>query len=149
MSGRLQQRPASPRFPTLRARGAKQAQLHVLYVEDDDENREVTVAILGELGLVTTTATTAEEGIRAVEERVFDVVLVDLNLPDREGWHVSMAAKHRNPATPVVVLSGWGVNLSREEAARRGVDRILSKPVSPAELFSCVLSLATREEGQT
>ena len=64
----------------------------------------------------------------------FDAVITDLGMPGLDGRRVAAAIKRVSPATPVILLTGWGERLRAEEEMPDHVDRILSKPPKLAEI---------------
>lgn len=123
------------------------APVRILYVEDDDENRATTAAILGLGGLEVTEAATAVEGLELFFRGHFDIVLTDLGLPDRDGWYVVRAIKARAPMMPVVMLTGWRDGVGATLAYRLGVDEVIGKPVVPGALVERLRRLALRRRG--
>lgn len=117
--------------------------LRVLYVEDDDDSREITVALLEQVGHIVTATSLARDAIARCDDG-WDVVLVDLTLPDADGWTVARAVKDRNPATPVALLTGWGTQVSGPEARSRGVDEVISKPIGARDLSERLIALTTK-----
>ena len=59
----------------------------------------------------------------------FDVVFTDLAMPGMTGWEVARAVKDRAPEVPVVLVSGFGVEVAPEDLPARGVDAVLAKPL--------------------
>src|SRR3990172_9595132 len=98
--------------------------VRVLCVDDDDENREVTAEVLGGGGYAVALAATARDGMAAFDDGC-DVVLVDLSLPDHDGWTVARHVKQRSPGTPVVLVTGWSGAVSLDGARRCGVDEVI------------------------
>jgi CheY-like chemotaxis protein len=74
-------------------------------------------------------------------ERTFDVVITDLDMPEVDGWAVASAVKTHKPDTFVVMLTGWAGEIAPEDFRARGVDVVLAKPCSRAELESAIGSL--------
>ncbi len=129
-----------PRTP-LRAAAAT---ARVLLIEDDAINREATRALLEFAGYEVTDAATGLEGIERFRPDAFDLVLSDLGMPDRNGWEVARAVKDLAPSTPVALITGWGLTISDEEGARRGVDVVIKKPVPPQKLLEILAELLAR-----
>ena len=69
--------------------------------------------------------------MRAFADGTFDVVLTDLGLPDMDGWQVAGEIKQASPQVPIALITGWGLNLDRDEIRRRGVDLLVKKPLDP------------------
>jgi signal transduction histidine kinase len=103
----------------------------VLLVEDDPDNREAMASLLALGGFVVTAADCGAAGVRAFSAGSFDVVLTDLGLPDMDGWEVAGEIKRAAPEMPIALITGWGLNLDRDEIRRRGVDLLVKKPLDP------------------
>jgi CheY-like chemotaxis protein len=64
----------------------------------------------------------------------FAVVITDLGMPYVDGRQVAAAVKQRSPATPVIMLTGWGQRMADREEIPAHVDQVLSKPPKLREL---------------
>jgi CheY-like chemotaxis protein len=82
----------------------------------------------------------ALEALRTPGAR-FDVVITDLDMPEVDGWAVASAVKSDAPGTHVVMLTGWAGEIAPEDFKQRGVDVVLAKPCSRAELDAAIGSL--------
>ncbi|HEV7662007.1 MAG TPA: response regulator [Chloroflexota bacterium] len=71
----------------------------------------------------------------------FDIVITDLDMPDVDGWTVASEVKTHRPNTRVVMLTGWAGEIAPDDFKSRGVDVVLAKPCSRAELESAISSL--------
>lgn len=116
----------------------------VLLVEDDEAlARVIAGALLGK-GYAVATAATCAQGLAEVCAQRPDVLVLDIFLPDGDGWQVLAATQERRPppAVQVVVISGNRV--SRAELRERGVFRFLAKPFDMAELLEAVEAASHR-----
>jgi signal transduction histidine kinase/DNA-binding response OmpR family regulator len=84
--------------------------------------------------------TAALEAIRGTGAK-FDVVITDLDMPEVDGWAVAAEVKSQLPGTHVVMLTGWAGEIAPEDFRARGVDVVLAKPCSRAELEAAIGSL--------
>jgi len=126
--------------------------LRILVIDDDQRlldslgnalrtDHEVGVAEGGATGIQTfQTALTQREP--------FDLVITDLGMPHVDGKQVAAAIKGTSPATPVVLLTGWGQRLVADDEVLPNVDRILSKPPRLSELREALQQLC-RSEAET
>jgi CheY-like chemotaxis protein len=119
------------------------SRMRVLYVEDDEDNREITAAQLERMGYEVVVTSLAAEAEAALS-RSFDVVVVDLQLPDGDGWDVARAVKERAPGTPVVLLTGWGGIITSDVAHAHGVDGVILKPISADKLARALKTVTGR-----
>lgn len=75
-----------------------------------------------------------EEGLELFRARQFDVVFTDLGMPGMSGWEVARAIKALAPDVPVVLVTGWGVELEPESLAEHGVDLLVCKPFRTSDV---------------
>ena len=110
----------------------------VLIVDDDEGVRDGLRALLQQEGLHVETAGTAEDGLRRIEARSFDVVFLDLNLPGADGH--SMIGKFRVGTLPadVLVLTGYGIVAKAVESMREGASDVIEKPFSRDRILATV-----------
>jgi CheY-like chemotaxis protein len=67
-------------------------------------------------------------GLARFREGAFDLVMTDLAMPGMSGWQVAQAVKAARPQVPVVLVTGWGVEVQADDLKKHGVDRVLTKP---------------------
>ncbi|HEX8951413.1 MAG TPA: response regulator, partial [Polyangia bacterium] len=124
-----------------RAATAAAGSRRVLLVEDDPDNREAMASLLALGGFEVIAADCGAAGVRAFADGAFDVVLTDLGLPDMDGWQVAGEIKQAAPAMPIALITGWGLNLDRDEIRRRGVDLLVKKPLDPRAFLGQIENL--------
>ncbi|WP_163886840.1 ATP-binding protein [Aliiruegeria sabulilitoris] len=108
---------------------------HVLLVEDNKVNRMVAQGYLDRLGCTVECAETGQEALDAGTSETFDLVLLDLDLPDMSGADVAARLRDMLADAPLLVaLTAHRLSGSAEELADLGVDAALEKPVSPRQL---------------
>jgi CheY-like chemotaxis protein len=82
-------------------------------------------------------------------EARFDVVITDLDMPEVDGWAVAATAKAHQSSQFVVMLTGWAGEIAPADYKARGVDMVLGKPCSRAELESAIGSLLLSTKSTT
>ena len=128
----------------------------VLIVEDDDATRAFLADNLLADGFRVCTASGAGEGLRAIEIRRPDLILLDLMLEGARGGlelldrvrTADAAASRIDPSVPVIVLSGRAAETDRVRGFARGADDYVTKPFSYAELVARVRALLRRADGR-
>jgi two-component system response regulator AtoC len=110
----------------------------VMIVDDEEGVREGLCSMLQREGLQVETAGSAEEGVRRVESRSFDIIFLDLNLPGADG--LSMLGKLRNGSPPadIVILTGYGTVANAVESMRKGACDVIEKPFSSDRILAVV-----------
>ncbi|HEX6291618.1 MAG TPA: ATP-binding protein, partial [Herpetosiphonaceae bacterium] len=123
----------------------------LIVVDDEPKLREVTRRILEHAGHRVFDFGSGAEAIEHLREHPVDVLLTDLGLPGMSGWEIALAARAVRPETQILMATGWGDHITAEEAQRRGVLAVLSKPLDQDILLEAVgqaLYLAQIEEQQ-
>jgi DNA-binding NtrC family response regulator len=110
----------------------------ILVVDDDKLSRFSVSRILGRAGHRTREAATAQEGLAALEKEPSGVVLLDIRLPDGDGFAVLREIRARFPGVPVVLMTAHHVEGAAHTAAAMGAHAYLVKPCDPTELQSAV-----------
>ena len=100
----------------------------VLVVDDDPGHRGMLEALLGRWGLAVTSAGDGKEAVARVCERPFDVVLMDIRMPDMDGITALKEIRKYNPAVPVVLMTAYSAVESAVEAMKSGAEIISSSP---------------------
>jgi len=116
----------------------------VLLVEDNSVNQLVTTAMLNKLGLVTAVAANGQDGLRQLQEKTFDLVLMDINMPGIDGYETTRrlragAAGDNNRQVPVIALTANAIKGDREKCLDAGMNDYLSKPLTHETLAAKVM----------
>jgi GAF domain-containing protein/CheY-like chemotaxis protein len=127
--------------PPPAAAAAALVSLHCLVVDDEPEVGEVVADILTTTGHTAVTVRSGEEAVGRLGAERFDVVFTDLAMPGMTGWQVARAVKDRAPGVPVVMMSGFGVEVAPEDLSTRGVDLVLAKPLQIQDVLRALTAL--------
>jgi len=111
----------------------------ILVIDDDAFIREVLSDTLSGTGCKVEKAESGSKGIELFSSCRYDIVLTDLGIGDISGWDVARQIKEISPSTPVVMMTGWGAQLSEEEIHSKGVDFVIAKPFRLEELKRLIL----------
>jgi len=124
---------ASPFDETL----AQRLPLRVLVAEDNDVNRKVALAMLRRYGYQADVAANGAEALAAVERQRYDLVLMDIQMPEMDGLEATRAIIALGPAVRRPRIVGLSANAMTEDvqaALQAGMDDYLAKPITPAGL---------------
>jgi CheY-like chemotaxis protein len=123
------------------------APLRILVAEDSEFNSRHIERLLGRRGHVVRVATDGREALDLVGEAAFDLLLLDLHMPELDGFHVIRAIRKREQAVgghlPVIALTARARPEDRERCLAAGMDDYLSKPVRAAQLFAMIERVLT------
>jgi GAF domain-containing protein/CheY-like chemotaxis protein len=104
------------------------ASARVLVIDDEPFVRETLEEILRLQQHDVVGADDGISGLARFREGAFDLVMTDLAMPGMSGWQVAQAVKAARPQVPVVLVTGWGVEVQADDLKKHGVDRVLTKP---------------------
>jgi CheY-like chemotaxis protein len=123
--------------------------LRVLLAEDNPYNQAVMEDLLQRRGHTLHVAGDGLAALAALEQDHFDVMLLDIHMPERDGFQVVAAQRQREQGTgrrlPVIALTARSADGERERCLRAGMDDYLPKPVRAAELFAAIDRVLRKE----
>jgi two-component system cell cycle response regulator DivK len=110
----------------------------VLLVEDNEDNRIVYTTILQYYGYRVLEARNGIEGVSLAREAHPDLILMDVGLPDLDGWEATrrLKADEQTKQIPIVALTAHALAEHRAQAIAVGCDGYLAKPVEPREVVA-------------
>ena len=124
--------------------------LFVLVVEDLDDAAQSTSELLTLCGHTVRVTGCCNDALRAVADEMPDVILLDIGLPDANGWQVAARIRERARGKQpfIVAVTGFGTEADKWRSADSGIDLHLVKPVDPQSLIRLLArvreALATR-----
>ena len=126
---------------------------HVLLVEDNEINRQVARAILGEAGISMDEACDGFEAVAAVDRKDYAAILMDIQMPGMDGYEATKCIREnpRHKGLPIIAMTAHAMSGCREECLAAGMDDYVSKPVEPEALFKVLakwLLPGTSSEGK-
>lgn len=110
----------------------------ILVIEDEKEVSELLCDILTESGYKIESASDGSKGIEIFQKGSFDLVFTDLGMPGLSGWQVAEEIKKINPKTPVVLITGWEIQMGESELKAKGVDLMINKPFRVEQISKSV-----------
>ena len=116
--------------------------LRVLLAEDNPVNRVLAIRLLENRGHSVAVAGNGREALEATEQRTFDVVLMDLEMPEMSGLEATAAIRRREQRTgmhiPIVAMTAHAMIGDREKCLAAGMDAYVSKPIRADELYAAL-----------
>ena len=130
--------------PTLQIRPEKS--LRVLIAEDNPVNQMLAVRLLERCGHSTVIAANGRKALASLEEQEFDLVLMDVQMPEMNGFEATAAIRQDEQTTgrhiPIIAMTAHAMKGDEERCLTAGMDAYVSKPISPDELFRAVAKIA-------
>jgi signal transduction histidine kinase len=127
----------SPSFPT-----PAPTPLSLLLAEDNPVNQGLALRLLVKRGHAVVTAANGKEAVAAFEQRPFDAVLMDIQMPEMSGFEATAAIRARELGTGarirIIAMTSHAMSGDRERCLAAGMDDYVAKPIRSAELFAAV-----------
>ncbi|HIS72361.1 MAG TPA: response regulator transcription factor [Candidatus Scatomorpha pullicola] len=119
----------------------------VLIIDADMRSRTVLGRALRAAMMVTEAAVSGEDGIERIAQAEYDLVLLDIDLPGIDGFHVIQTVRQRGSRVPMVVVSSHSEDYEQLYALDLGADDYVTKPFNPVVLAAKVRALIRRSRG--
>ena len=118
--------------------------MRILFVDDLPDTRDVFRLAFGIQGHTTRLAANGREAIEAMKEETFDAVIIDVEMPEMNGFD---AVRHMRELgnggnVPIIMFTAYGDNEAQDKAELAGADLLLHKPILPQELLMRIHQLA-------
>jgi PAS domain S-box-containing protein len=118
------------------------APLSILVAEDNDVSRLLVNKLLTKQGHTVTAARTGLEALTLYEQGTFDLILMDIQMPEIDGLQATAEIRERESVTgehiPIIALTAHAIKGDRERCLQAGMDDYLSKPIQPGELTAAI-----------
>ena len=125
--------------------------LNILIAEDNPVNQKVTQLMLQRLGHRADLAANGQEVLRAMENRAYDLVLMDIQMPDMNGIEATKHIRSRWQQGPkIIAITSFDPEFCREQCFSAGVDDFINKPIRMNELDAAIernMSLSSSKSG--
>src|SRR6267143_5343464 len=118
--------------------------MQILLIEDEKKTAAYLAKGLGEAGFQVTTASDGETGLDLALAKTFDLFIIDIMLPKRDGWSIVATLKRKEIRTPILLLTARDSVRDRVKGLELGADDYLVKPFAFSELLARVRSLLRR-----
>ncbi|RYZ35269.1 MAG: response regulator transcription factor [Myxococcaceae bacterium] len=132
---------------TPRPTTSEEATIQVLLVEDDERLARLTARYLQEHGIIVTVSASGTDALAQTSRHTFDVILLDLMLPGRDGLEVCRELRTRTDV-PIIMLTARGEEADRVLGLESGADDYLPKPYSSRELLARIRAQVRRARGK-
>lgn len=118
---------------------------NVLVVDDEAVVRASYLRILGAAECDVEAVPDGNEALRAMEQHPYDVVMLDLRMPGRDGMSILRTIKERWPNSEVIIITGYPSIETAKEAVRLGAHDYLAKPVGPDDVIRAAGAALSRK----
>ncbi len=144
----ISRRNASPSASPTAPQSAPQSAGRILIIDDEAEIRESLETLLQLEGYTVVVAGTGREGLAQIGERAFDVVLLDLALPDKNGMDVLSEIRLVHPQQAVIMITAYGTVENAVRAMQSGATNFIQKPWDNEKLLADVRAAVARQKAE-
>jgi CheY-like chemotaxis protein len=147
LAGQESARAPAPVQPMLDPAMASRHPLRILLAEDNVVNQKLALRLLQQMGYRADVAANGIEAIEAIERQTYDVVLMDVQMPEMDGLEASrrITARWQPDARPrIVAMTANAMAGDREECLAAGMDDYITKPIRVDALVKALLGVESR-----
>ncbi len=110
---------------------------HILIVEDNITNQEIAIAVLKRAGIKTEVAVNGKEGVKQFDANKFDLILMDIQMPEMDGYEATMniRKKLKGRPFPILAMTANAMQGDEQKCLKAGMDDYVTKPFDNAVLF--------------
>jgi two-component system sensor histidine kinase/response regulator len=123
---------------------------HILWAEDNLVNQRLTVRLLENQGHSVVVAGDGNEALAALDKEIFDLILMDVQMPHLNGYEATAAIREREATAgghiPIIAMTAHALKGDRERCLEAGMDGYLSKPIDTKQLLEAVRHSAARHD---
>lgn len=110
----------------------------ILVIDDEEMIRDFIQRALTRQGYAVKTVGQSREALEIIAKEVFDIIIIDLRMPEVNGMELSRKIKESTPQTSVIIITGLASYETEEAAKKLGIENYLAKPFGLDELRSIV-----------
>jgi two-component system sensor histidine kinase/response regulator len=133
---------AQPTLVTRHSLREGQKSITILLAEDNPVNQALALRLLEKRGFTVAVATSGRETLEALEKQTFDLILMDVQMPEMDGVEATAAIRERernsNTRVPIIAMTAHAMAGDRERFLAAGMDGYVSKPIHSRELFAAI-----------
>ena len=123
--------------------------MRVLLIEDDPSTQQSLKMMLESSSMVVDATDLGEDGLEIGKLYDYDIIILDLMLPDIDGMEVLRRLRDARVVTPVLILSGLTESENKVKGLASGADDYLTKPFNKAELLARIQAIVRRSQGHS
>jgi len=149
--GTRTERKTTPALVTRHTLRENRNHLHILLVEDNAVNQLVALRLLEKYGYTVGVAGNGKKALDALEKGQYDLILMDVQMPEMNGWEATQAIREKEKITgahiPIVAMTAHAMKGDEERCLAAGMDAYLTKPIRTQELLAVLDEVGSHKVG--
>jgi two-component system sensor histidine kinase/response regulator len=121
--------------------------LHILLAEDNAVNQKLAVRMLEKRGHTLVVASTGKEALAAWKRERFDLILMDVQMPEMDGFEATAAIRQAERLTgvhiPIVAMTAYAMSGDRQRCLEAGMDGYIPKPIQAQTVFEVIKAMCS------
>ncbi len=122
---------------------------HVLIAEDNLINSTLLIALLKQFRIEATLAETGKQAVELCNEERFDLIFMDLHMPEMDGLEATALIKHERPDLPIIATTADILANANNALINQGFDAVIEKPIDEQKLIACLEKWLAKEQNNT
>ena len=118
----------------------------IIIIDDDESIRKTLQTILEEEGYIVDTVNTGKDAIRKTNEKVYNLALIDMRLPDTEGVDLLLKIRDTTPRMRKIIITGYPTIQNAMEAVNRQADAFILKPFDVERVLQTIREQLKKQE---
>ncbi len=144
VSGKSETKPESAQLP---ANLAARYPMNILIAEDNPVNQQLALIVLTKLGYNPGIAENGQEAVNKMQEQSFDIILMDVQMPELDGFEATKIIRKKSYVQPVIIaMTANAMQGDRDDCLNAGMDDYISKPVKPEEIAEMLAKWAEKNK---
>jgi signal transduction histidine kinase/ActR/RegA family two-component response regulator len=132
--------------PERHGESARTGSLRILLAEDNPVNQKVATALLSRRGHRVEVVDNGRLAVERSKTETFDLILMDLQMPEMDGWEATRQIRERDGAlgvrVPILALTAHAMGKAQQECLAAGIDAVIVKPFEPAQFYEAIETAA-------
>ncbi|MBF0111602.1 MAG: response regulator [Desulfamplus sp.] len=118
-------------------------EIRILMAEDNEFNQRLAIILLQKMGLTPDVASNGKEAVEAVRQKIYDIILMDIQMPEMDGLEAAKAIRDEGFKIPIIAMTANVTADDMANCAAAGMNGYISKPIDPDKLSQIIINYSS------